>query len=110
MDPMYSTCMQLKPRTGSDQAFPADWFNNLVSFLGRLVAQSPTLEPYAVFAYLSQSLRYEGPALEVMLAGAIFDNSLSALSDFFQKIYPKSQFLVLGVWGGGFLGMSCVHA
>lgn len=46
--------------------------------MGKLVAQSPTLDVYVIFAYLSQSLRSEGHALEVMLAGAIFDNSLSA--------------------------------
>jgi hypothetical protein len=71
--------VQEKERTGSDKASPADWFSNIVNFLGQLVAKVPSLDVYVVFAYLSQSLRREGHALDVMLAGAIFDNSLSAL-------------------------------
>lgn len=70
--------VQEKARTAADQASPAEWLLNSVNLMGKLVAQSPSLDVYVIFAYLSQSLRSEGHALEVMLAGAIFDNSLSA--------------------------------
>jgi hypothetical protein len=63
---------------GPDKASPDDWLNNTVRFVGRLVAQATHLDVYVIFAYLSQSLRSQEHPLDVILAGAVFENSLSA--------------------------------